>query len=457
MSAARHDTIHLRLHHEEELGELSAETLVECLPPSVGVRFAFDANQELEDVSCHDVVEPAAKIFVSCPNHTAVMPLHLGSSDNDSFLNDVIDCETYGLGVYPPPPTCDKVRGSATVSAESRGCFADLLRSMLPLHLLDVFCETDRPTWHCKPILAGLQAMLVVASLVAPALLGKTTTTKYSFLGLEQLMPGQTLLQLQQDCEDQRHEVWRWWTYQYTHHGVGGLTTNIVVLLVLGLPLEALHGHLFFFALFSTAVLLGGCAHLFHDLHRPLLGMSAGCYALLPALMGSLAPLCRRRALRLSVVACAITVGCATVLTPIFFHEAVTDDDLSKTSHAAHACGYWLGLFVGVAAGKWKKRSYDGRCSKWLTRALLLSLGTVQVVAVLAALGWTMSTWPPRGPLDATEPWCWSRAVSNVTLFGDAGWQCLRCSDVACINRWAGQLWLERIDPAACDELHYVV
>ena len=41
---------------------------------------------------------------------------------------------------------------------------------------------------------------------------------------------------------DKRHEIWRYFTYSLIHSGIFHATFNILIQLVLGLPLEMVHG-----------------------------------------------------------------------------------------------------------------------------------------------------------------------------------------------------------------------
>merc|ERR1712178_255957 len=75
--------------------------------------------------------------------------------------------------------------------------------------------------------------------------------------GLERLFPGTTDLRLTQDCEDYRLQVWRWLSYQFSHVGLSHVVANSVLNLVMGIPLEKLHGTIRAALMYNLGVLGG--------------------------------------------------------------------------------------------------------------------------------------------------------------------------------------------------------
>merc|ERR1711874_303783 len=71
-------------------------------------------------------------------------------------------------------------------------------------------------------------------------------------------------------------------SYQYVNVRIFDLLANILSIIVMGIPLEGFHGHLRLVLLFNIGVIAGACGHMLTNIHSSgLVGMSAGCYALI--------------------------------------------------------------------------------------------------------------------------------------------------------------------------------
>mmetsp|Transcript_65889 Transcript_65889/g.190074 ORF Transcript_65889/g.190074 Transcript_65889/m.190074 type:complete len:363 (+) Transcript_65889:112-1200(+) len=106
--------------------------------------------------------------------------------------------------------------------------------------------------------------------------------------GLETAFPGRTDLRLAtESCEDLRGEVWRLWTYQFTHIGALHVMINCALNLVLGVPLEAMHGPWRTSVMFNMGVVGGALCYMVNDAHtralRPWLPQGGGRRGLAPA------------------------------------------------------------------------------------------------------------------------------------------------------------------------------
>lgn len=82
-------------------------------------------------------------------------------------------------------------------------------------------------------------------------------------------------------CEDLRAQVWRWWTYQFTHVGAVHVMMNAALNVVLGIPLELMHGSLRVALMFNIGVVGGAMCYSVNDAHTVVVGCSGGCYALI--------------------------------------------------------------------------------------------------------------------------------------------------------------------------------
>jgi rhomboid-related protein 1/2/3 len=82
---------------------------------------------------------------------------------------------------------------------------------------------------------------------------------------------------------DKRNEIWRFFTYMFAHEGWTHLIFNLTVQLLVGLPLEMVHGSVRLGMIYLTGILAGSLATSIFDPQTILLGASGGVYALLAA------------------------------------------------------------------------------------------------------------------------------------------------------------------------------
>jgi len=265
-----------------------------------------------------------------------------------------------------------------------------------------------------------------------------------SLAGLESIFRRRTLALVHGDCRDHRPEVWRLWTYQFTHTAVAHVLTNSLIACVAGMPLEGFHGHLRTAGIFNVGVVAGALSHMVVMAHSAALaGMSAGCYALLGMHWGDLMmnwrqSKFRRGKLLLLVFLIMIDIFSNSVLAP------APKPGMPEVSHSSHLGGFLAGLLAGIL----------------FCRNLKVTKGEriVQAVAVflcligLIFLGSWLSQWPPKGLFDS-KGWCWLRQANNRTVFGDLNWHCVRCADDTCIQGWAGEASMNRVAPADCGQL----
>ncbi|CAG5102075.1 Oidioi.mRNA.OKI2018_I69.chr1.g132.t1.cds [Oikopleura dioica] len=82
-------------------------------------------------------------------------------------------------------------------------------------------------------------------------------------------------------------ELWRLWTYQFLHSGLEHIIGNCVVLLILGLILELIHGPVRIAIIYTTGVITGGILALCVTPCQSLVGASGGCYALMASFIAN--------------------------------------------------------------------------------------------------------------------------------------------------------------------------
>lgn len=248
--------------------------------------------------------------------------------------------------------------------------------------------------------------------------------------GLESIWKGQTDLRISgPECEDIRHEAWRWLSYQFTHIGAAHVLMNAFLNLMLGVPLEGLHGHFRMALMFNAGVLGGALCNFLGDGHTPVVGCSGGVYALIGIQIADLIMNWRQKKFRLpTLLFLVILIGADLLSTVTSISEG--------TSHWAHAGGAISGFLMGILMVK----NLRWHCHERVFFVMALVLGLAWVSGCLAWL--FMQTNGPRSLSEfmAGEPgWCWHRQVYNKT-FLDMGLgevaQCVRCGNLECIQRW---------------------
>jgi len=259
--------------------------------------------------------------------------------------------------------------------------------------------------------------------------------------GLETFAEGWTAVRLHEDCQDIRWQaIWRLLTYQFTHGHFTHIAMNTVVTLFTGIPLEGFHGTRRIIIVFESSIICGGLWHMAWRPHdTALVGMSAGCYALMAMHMADLImnwAQNRYRFPRLFLLLFLIGLDVAAGA------MAKPDD---ATGHAAHFGGYLSGLIFGLMFVRNVKVT---KCEKVL-QVVAIFIGCACLIFCLV---W-IALWAPRSLWDGGVPWCWARQAFSYPYFGDREWHCLRCADDACIADLVGQLStsLTEVSYIACD------
>ncbi|KAG8506339.1 Rhomboid-related protein 1, partial [Galemys pyrenaicus] len=179
-----------------------------------------------------------------------------------------------------------------------------------------------------------------------------------------------------------RARAWRFLTYMFMHVGLEQLGFNALLQLMIGVPLEMVHGLLRIGLLYLAGVLAGSLTVSITDMRAPVVGGSGGVYALCSAhlanvVMNWAGMRCPYKLLRmvLALVCMSSEVGRAVWLR--FSPPLPTSGP--QPSFMAHLAG----AVVGVSMGLTILRSYEERlrdqCGWWV---VLLAYGTFLLFAV---------------------------------------------------------------------------
>lgn len=247
--------------------------------------------------------------------------------------------------------------------------------------------------------------------------------------GLEFVADGMTDLRLYgPQCEDYRPQVWRWLTYQWTHVGAMHVMMNLFLLVMLGVPLEGLHGSLRLLIMFNAGVVGGAFCYFIVDAHTAVVGCSGGCYALVGIHLAALIMNWRQTKFRWPTLAFLFLLVSVDVTS---YFLAVSSE---SASHSAHVGGGLAGLLVGIVVCRnTRKESHEKYI--WcfsLTSAIALSLASIVCMLALCNNGAMTVLAAAAGE----RGWCWRR---QVWLLSDPfrHVRCIKCGTQACIQYYS--------------------
>ncbi|XP_051888975.1 rhomboid-related protein 3 [Pristis pectinata] len=148
-----------------------------------------------------------------------------------------------------------------------------------------------------------------------------------------------------------RSQVWRYLSYIFMHVGVEHLGFNVTLQLLVGVPLEMVHGALRISFIYLTGALAGSLAASVADMTAPVAGSSGGVYALISAHLANIV-------MNWSGMRCQfklIRMGIAMICMSLEFGRAVwlrfhppTHPSCAHPSFVSHLGGVMVGITLGV-------------------------------------------------------------------------------------------------------------
>lgn len=161
---------------------------------------------------------------------------------------------------------------------------------------------------------------------------------------------------------DKKYEVWRFLFYMMIHAGWIHLCFNLFVQLLVGLPLEMVHGSTRIGIVYMSGVLAGSLGTSIFDSNVCLVGASGGVYALLAAHLANILlnyNNMRYSILRLLGIMAIASCDVGYAIYSRYAHESSSDND-SPVSYVAHLTGAISGLTLGLIVLKnFEQRLHD--------------------------------------------------------------------------------------------------
>ncbi|XP_072273481.1 rhomboid-related protein 1 [Pyxicephalus adspersus] len=179
-----------------------------------------------------------------------------------------------------------------------------------------------------------------------------------------------------------RARAWRFLTYMFMHVGLEQLGFNTLLQLMIGVPLEMVHGVLRISFLYLAGVLAGSLAVSVTDMRAPLVGGSGGVYALCSAhlanvVMNWAGMRCPYKVLRmvLALVCMSSEVGRAVWLR---FSPPLPAAG-PQPSFMAHLAGAAVGVSMGLTILRSYEENLQDQCGWWV---ILLCYATFLAFAI---------------------------------------------------------------------------
>ncbi|XP_055538581.1 protein rhomboid isoform X1 [Wyeomyia smithii] len=148
---------------------------------------------------------------------------------------------------------------------------------------------------------------------------------------------------------DKRHEVWRFLFYMVLHAGWFHLGFNLVVQLLVGLPLEMVHGSTRIGCVYLAGVLAGSLGTSVFDPEVYLVGASGGVYALLAAHLANV--MLNYRNMQYGVIrllAILLFASCDVGFAIYSRYAVEPQSGAPSVSYVAHLTGALAGLTIGL-------------------------------------------------------------------------------------------------------------
>lgn len=146
---------------------------------------------------------------------------------------------------------------------------------------------------------------------------------------------------------DKRSEVWRFVFYMVLHAGWIHLLFNLLVQVLVGLPLEMVHGSLRIGTVYMAGVLAGSLGTSIFDTEVYLVGASGGVYALLAAHLANVLLNYHQMEFGLIRLGGVFIIASADVGFAIYDRYAATQQG-PPVSYVAHLTGALAGLTIGL-------------------------------------------------------------------------------------------------------------
>ncbi|XP_077980017.1 rhomboid-related protein 2-like [Glandiceps talaboti] len=177
-----------------------------------------------------------------------------------------------------------------------------------------------------------------------------------------------------------RLELWRFFTYILIHAGLEHLIFNIVIQLVLGIPLEMVHGGMRVGSIYFAGVLAGSLGTSVFDMNALLCGASGGSYALLAGHLANVILNFSEMPLGILRLILIFLIASADVGFAIWRRYAGRG---ASTAYVAHFTGAVAGATMGLLILKNFDQKLHERFMMWVAM-------TVYIIIIIFTVFWNI-------------------------------------------------------------------
>ncbi|XP_043923987.1 rhomboid-related protein 3 [Protopterus annectens] len=166
-----------------------------------------------------------------------------------------------------------------------------------------------------------------------------------------------------------RIQAWRFLSYIFMHAGIEHLGLNVALQLLVGVPLEMVHGALRIGFVYITGALAGSLAVSVADMTAPVVGSSGGVYALISAHLANIVMnwsgmKCQFKVLRVAVVLICMSFEFGRAVW-LRFHPSLYPP-CPHPSFVAHLGGVVVGITLGVVILRNYEQRLQDQSSWWI-------------------------------------------------------------------------------------------
>ncbi|XP_039547332.1 rhomboid-related protein 3-like isoform X3 [Pimephales promelas] len=183
-----------------------------------------------------------------------------------------------------------------------------------------------------------------------------------------------------------RAQAWRYLSYIFMHAGIEHLGLNMAMQLLVGVPLEMVHGALRIGLVYMCGVLAGSLAVSVTDMTAPVVGSSGGVYALVSAHLANVVMnwsgmKCQFKLFRMAMALVCMSVEFGRAVWLRFYPPAFPP--CPNTSFVAHLGGVAVGLTLGVVV----LQNYEQRLQE---QSLFWIFFSVYTIFILCGIFWNI-------------------------------------------------------------------
>ncbi|XP_056102158.1 rhomboid-related protein 3 isoform X3 [Rhinichthys klamathensis goyatoka] len=183
-----------------------------------------------------------------------------------------------------------------------------------------------------------------------------------------------------------RAQAWRYLSYIFMHAGIEHLGLNMAMQLLVGVPLEMVHGALRIGLVYVCGVLAGSLAVSVTDMTAPVVGSSGGVYALVSAHLANVVMnwsgmKCQFKLFRMAMALVCMSVEFGRAVWLRFYPPAFPP--CPNPSFVAHLGGVAVGLTLGVVV----LQNYEQRLQE---QSLFWIFFSVYTIFILCGIFWNI-------------------------------------------------------------------